>query len=84
MSGAGCYIKNVWETHIKTLWDPEVAAEYLQEAIKSGDKAVMQVALRNIAVAYDVELEGRVSALRGYVTHFADPTEPVCFVGYDG
>jgi DNA-binding phage protein len=50
-------IKNVHETHNKSLRDPEVAAEYLKEAIKSEDKSVLQKALRIIAVAYGVEYE---------------------------
>lgn len=49
--------KSTQETHNKNLRDPKVAAEYLKEAIESGDKSVMKMALRNIAVAYDVEFE---------------------------
>ncbi|MCW8828103.1 MAG: hypothetical protein OQK94_03500 [Gammaproteobacteria bacterium] len=49
-------MRNVKETHGKALRNPEVAAEYLKDALESGDKAVMQVALCNIAEAYNVEI----------------------------
>ncbi|MET0104837.1 MAG: hypothetical protein ABW072_06795 [Sedimenticola sp.] len=49
-------IRNVKETHSKALRDPEVAAEYLKEALESRDKAVMRIAFCNIADAYDVEI----------------------------
>jgi DNA-binding phage protein len=48
--------RNVNETHGKSLRDPEVAAEYLKDALESRDKAVMQLALCNIADAYNVEI----------------------------
>ena len=43
--------RSVRATHYKHLRDPEVAVEYLNEAIESGDKAVILMALRNIAEA---------------------------------
>jgi probable addiction module antidote protein len=43
--------RNVRATHNKHLRDPEVATEYLNEAIESGDKAVILMAIRNIAEA---------------------------------
>lgn len=69
--------KNVRETHNRNLHDPEVAAEYLKEAIESRDKAVILKALRSIATAYDVAFEGAAGALKGSVTHYDEPTEPV-------
>jgi DNA-binding phage protein len=50
-------MKNVKDTHGKALRNPDVAAEYLKDALESGDKAVMQIALCNIAEAYNVEIE---------------------------
>jgi len=44
-------IRNVRATHNKHLRDVEVATEYLNEAIESGDKAIFLMALRNIAEA---------------------------------
>lgn len=43
--------RNVRATHNKHLRDPEVATEYLNEAIESGDKSIVLMALRNIAEA---------------------------------
>lgn len=48
--------RNVSETHRKHLRDPEVASEYLKDALESGDKAVIGTTLRNIADAYSVEM----------------------------
>ncbi|MBE0448841.1 MAG: hypothetical protein IBX64_12260 [Actinobacteria bacterium] len=48
--------RNVRETHNKHLREPEVAAEYLKEALENGDKAVIQLALCHIADAYGVEI----------------------------
>jgi DNA-binding phage protein len=49
-------VRNVKETHGKALQEPEVAAEYLKDALESGDKSVMQLALYNIADAYNLEV----------------------------
>ncbi|MCU7921036.1 MAG: putative addiction module antidote protein [Candidatus Thiodiazotropha sp. (ex Dulcina madagascariensis)] len=43
--------RNVRATHNKYLRDLEVATEYLNEAIESGDKSVVLMAIRNIAEA---------------------------------
>ncbi len=43
--------RNVRATHNKHLRDPEVATEYLNEAIESGDKSIVLMAIRNIAEA---------------------------------
>ncbi len=42
---------NIRATHNEHLRDPEVAAEYLSEALEDGDAAVILMALRNIAEA---------------------------------
>ena len=44
-------VRNVRETHTEHLRDPEVAAEYLSEALEDGEAAVILMALRNIAEA---------------------------------
>jgi probable addiction module antidote protein len=51
--------RNVSSTHNEQLRDPEVAAEYINEAIDDGDTAVVLLALRNIAEAQD----GGIAAL---------------------
>jgi DNA-binding phage protein len=48
--------RNVRDTHHKYLREPEVASEYLKEALVSGDKTVIENALRNIADAYSVKI----------------------------
>ena len=48
--------RNVRAAHHKELRDPEVASEYLKNALVSGDKTVIEHALRNIADAYSVKL----------------------------
>ena len=45
--------RNVRSTHNQHLRDPEVAAEYLSEALEDGDAAVILMALRNIAEAQE-------------------------------
>ncbi len=45
--------RNVRTTHSQHLRDPEVAAEYLNEALEDGDAAVILMALRNIAEAQE-------------------------------
>ncbi|MCV6625528.1 MAG: putative addiction module antidote protein [Cellvibrionaceae bacterium] len=45
--------RNVRSTHSQHLRDPEVAAEYLSEALEDGDAAVILMALRNIAEAQE-------------------------------
>jgi probable addiction module antidote protein len=45
--------RNVRTTHNQHLRDPEVAAEYLNEALEDGDAAVILMALRNIAEAQE-------------------------------
>jgi len=51
--------RNVRSTHNQYLRDPEVAAEYLSEALDDGDPSVILMALRNIAEAQ----EGGISEL---------------------
>jgi DNA-binding phage protein len=48
--------RNVKVTHMAQLVDTDVASEYLKEALESGDKRVIQLALRNIANAYAVDI----------------------------
>lgn len=48
--------RNARDTHHKVLRDPEVASEYLKNALVSGDKTIIEHALRNIADAYSVKL----------------------------
>ena len=50
--------RNIKDTHRTQLCDPEVAAGYLTEALEDGAKAVIQMALNNIAEAHN----GRYSA----------------------
>jgi DNA-binding phage protein len=45
--------RNVRATHNEHLRDPEIAAEYLSEALDDGDAAVILMALRNIAEAQE-------------------------------
>lgn len=46
--------RNVKETHRKHLRDPRIATKYLKDALESGDKAVIQIALCNITETYRV------------------------------
>ena len=50
--------RNVRVTHNKHLRDPEVAAEYLNEALKDSDPAVILMVLRNIAEAQEDGIAG--------------------------
>ncbi|NRB40414.1 MAG: putative addiction module antidote protein [Pseudomonadales bacterium] len=50
--------RNVRETHNKILRDPEVAAEYLNEALADGDPAVILMVLRNLAEAQEGGITG--------------------------
>jgi len=50
--------RNVRVTHSEYLRDPEVAAEYLSEALEDGDPAVILMALRNIAEAQEDGITG--------------------------
>lgn len=50
--------RNVRATHNEHLRDPEVAAEYLSEALDDGDAAVILMALRNIAEAQEDGITG--------------------------
>ena len=50
--------RNVSETLNELLRDPRVAAGYLNEALKEGDAAVIQMALRNIAEAQEGGVDG--------------------------
>lgn len=43
--------RNVKNTHAEYLRDPEVAAEYLSQALADGDAEVALMALRNVAEA---------------------------------
>ena len=51
--------RHVRDTHNEHLRAPEVAAEYLSEALEDGDAAVILMALRNVAEAQ----EGGMAAL---------------------
>lgn len=50
--------RNIRATHNTHLRDPEVAAEYLSEALEEGDAAVILMALRNIAEAQEDGIAG--------------------------
>ena len=50
--------RNVRVTHSEHLRDPEVAAEYLSEALEDGDASVILMALRNIAEAQEDGIAG--------------------------
>ena len=50
--------RNVRETHNEQLRDPDVAAEYLSEALEDGEAAVILMALRNIAEAQEDGISG--------------------------
>lgn len=50
--------RNVRVTHSEHLRDPEVAAEYLSEALEDGDASVILMALRNIAEAQEDGISG--------------------------
>lgn len=50
--------RNIRPTHNEHLRDPEVAAEYLSEALEDGDAAVILMALRNIAEAQEDGITG--------------------------
>jgi probable addiction module antidote protein len=51
-------IRNVRETHSEHLRDPEIAAEYLSEALEDGNATVILMALRNIAEAQEDGISG--------------------------
>ena len=50
--------RNVRMTHREHLRDPEVAAEYLNEALEEANLAVVLMALRNIAEAQEGGIAG--------------------------
>jgi len=50
--------RNVRATHSKHLRDPQIAAEYLNEALEDGDASVILMALRNIAEAQEDGISG--------------------------
>ena len=50
--------RNVRATHSKHLRNLEVAAEYLNEALETGDNAVILMAIRNIVEAQESGIAG--------------------------
>lgn len=50
--------KNVRETHNKHLKDPEVAAEYINEALSSNDVSIILMAIRNVVDAQEGGISG--------------------------
>ena len=50
--------RNVRETHNKQLRDPEMAAEYINQALESGDSSIILMALRNIVEAQSEGISG--------------------------
>jgi len=50
--------RNVRQTHNEILKDPEVAAEYLSEALEDGTPSIVLMALRNIAEAQEGGISG--------------------------
>lgn len=57
-SGGIQMARNVRATHNEHLRDPEMAAEYLSEALEEGDASVILMALRNIAEAQEDGITG--------------------------
>ncbi|MFV2057922.1 MAG: addiction module antidote protein [Thiohalomonadales bacterium] len=53
--------RNVRETHNKQLRDSEVAAEYINQALESGDSSIILMALRNIVEAQSDGISGVAS-----------------------
>ena len=51
-------VRNVRTTHSEHLRDPEVAAEYLNQALLEDDPAIVLMALRNIAEAQEGGMAG--------------------------
>ena len=51
-------MRNVRATHNQHLRDPEVAAEYLNEAFEDGEAAVILMALRNVAESQEDGIAG--------------------------
>lgn len=56
--------RNVKITHAEHLRDPEVAAEYLSEALEDGDPAIVLMALRNVAEAQEGGIAGLAARAR--------------------
>lgn len=50
--------RNVRSTHNELLRNPEVAAEYLNDALEDGDPAVILMAIRNLAEAQEDGITG--------------------------
>jgi len=50
--------RNVRETHSQHLRDPDVAAEYLSDALEEDDPSIVLMALRNIAEAQEGGIAG--------------------------
>ncbi len=50
--------RNVRTTHSEHLRDPEVAAEYLNQALQEDDPVIVLMALRNIAEAQEGGMAG--------------------------
>ncbi|MBN4073892.1 putative addiction module antidote protein [Beggiatoa alba] len=50
--------RNVRETHSQHLRDPDVAAEYLSDALEEDDPSILLMALRNIAEAQEGGIAG--------------------------
>ena len=50
--------RNVRETHNKHLRDPEVAAEYINQALASDDVSVILMAIRNVVDAQEGGIAG--------------------------
>lgn len=50
--------RNVRETHNKHLRDPEIAAEYINQALVSDDVAVILMAIRNVVDAQEGGISG--------------------------
>lgn len=50
--------RSVKQTHNLHLRDPEVAAEYLSEALEDGEPSIVLMALRNIAEAQEGGIAG--------------------------
>lgn len=50
--------RSVRKTHNEHLRNPEVAAEYINQALDSGDSAIILMAIRNVAEAQEDGIAG--------------------------
>lgn len=56
--------RNVRNTHNKHLRDPEIAAEYINEAFVTNDPAIILMAIRNVVEAQEMGMSGLAEKAR--------------------